>query len=245
MALLRRSYRVCTGQTALHLPARPLMVKHIKKGMVKMIKCNQIEMDGQSAIQITSEVTPQNIRRFRGLDFHLHLQGADAFSRSAYHNLVIRAIERHYFAPERYEERSELPDCLITRLLQRPSDETGWKLFRATIFADHLWLEYSYSENMSYQVLLDLGRDLTWLQCGIRDTDLRISEQRQAVITLSRELHPAPCSGMPGHGGAQLAHHKATVDLWHRTGNRSLTLDCERRYPSPYQRSQPVTSRAV
>ena len=103
------------------------MVKHIKKGMVKMIKCNQIEMDGQSAIQITSEVTPQNIRRFRGLDFHLHLQGADAFSRSAYHNLVIRAIERHYFAPERYEERSELPDCLITRLLQRPSDETGWK----------------------------------------------------------------------------------------------------------------------
>lgn len=221
------------------------MVKHIKKGMVKMIKCNQIEMDGQSAIQITSEVTPQNIRRFRGLDFHLHLQGADAFSRSAYHNLVIRAIERHYFAPERYEERSELPDCLITRLLQRPSGETGWKLFRATIFADHLWLEYSYSENMSYQVLLDLGRDLTWLQCGIRDTDLRISEQRQAVITLSRELHSAPCSGMPGHGGVQLAHHKATVDLWHRTGNHSLTLDCERRYPSPCQRSQPVTSRAV
>lgn len=245
MALLRRSYRVCTGPTASHLPARPLMVKHIKKGMVKMIKCNQIEMDGQSAIQITSEVTPQNIRRFRGLDFHLHLQGADAFSRSAYHNLVIRAIERHYFAPERYEERSELPDCLITRLLQRPSGETGWKLFRATIFADHLWLEYSYSENMSYQVLLDLGRDLTWLQCGIRDTDLRISEQRQAVITLSRELHSAPCSGMPGHGGVQLAHHKATVDLWHRTGNHSLTLDCERRYPSPCQRSQPVTSRAV
>ena len=221
------------------------MVKHIKKGMVKMIKCNRIEMDGQPAIQITSEVTPQNIRRFRGLDFHLHLQGADAFSRSAYHNLVIRAIERHYFAPERYEERSELPDCLITRLLQSPSGETGWKLFRATIFADHLWLEYSYSEDMSYQVLLDLGRDLTWLQCGIRDTDLRISEQRQAVITLSRELHSAPCSGMPGHGGAQLAYHKATVDLWHRTGNHSLTLDCERRYPSPRQRSQPVTSRAV
>lgn len=221
------------------------MVKHIKKGMVKMIKCNQIEMDGQSAIQITSEVTPQNIRRFRGLDFHLHLQGADAFSRSAYHNLVIRAIERHYFAPERYEERSELPDCLITRLLQSPSGETGWKLFRATIFADHLWLEYSYSEDMSYQVLLDLGRDLTWLQCGIRDTDIRISEQRQAVITLSRELHSAPCSGMPGHGGAQLAYHKATVDLWHRTGNHSLTLDCERRYPSPRQRSQPITSRAV
>lgn len=221
------------------------MVKHIKKGMVKMIKCNRIEMDGQSAIQITSEVTPQNIRRFRGLDFHLHLQGADAFSRSAYHNLVIRAIERHYFAPERYEERSELPDCLVTRLLQSPSGETGWKLFRATIFADHLWLEYSYSEDMSYQVLLDLGRDLTWLQCGIRDTDLRISEQRQAVITLSRELHSAPCSGMPGHGGAQLAYHKATVDLWHRTGNHSLTLDCERRYPSPRQRSQPVTSRAV
>lgn len=210
-----------------------------------MIKCNQIEMDGQSAIQITSEVTPQNIRRFRGLDFHLHLQGADAFSRSAYHNLVIRAIERHYFAPERYEERSELPDCLITRLLQSPSGETGWKLFRATIFADHLWLEYSYSEDMSYQVLLDLGRDLTWLQCGIRDTDIRISEQRQAVITLSRELHSAPCSGMPGHGGAQLAYHKATVDLWHRTGNHSLTLDCERRYPSPRQRSQPITSRAV
>lgn len=245
MALLRRSYRACTGPTASHLPARPLMVKHIKKGMVKMIKCNQIEMDGQSAIQITSEVTPQNIRRFRGLDFHLHLQGADAFSRSAYHNLVIRAIERHYFAPERYEERSELPDCLITRLLQSPSGETGWKLFRATIFADHLWLEYSYSEDMSYQVLLDLGRDLTWLQCGIRDTDIRISEQRQAVITLSRELHSAPCSGMPGHGGAQLAYHKATVDLWHRTGNHSLTLDCERRYPSPRQRSQPITSRAV
>lgn len=204
-----------------------------------MIKCYQHTVDGQSAIQLAAEVTPQTIHRFPGLRFHLNLEGVNAHSPAAYRNLVTRTLERHYISQQHCEERTRLPDCLVTRLLQQPSDETGWKLFQVTVFADLLRLEYSYSEDLSYQILLELGPDFTWLQCGLTDVVQRATEQHQATITMARELQAAPCSGLPGHGGTRLAHHHARVDFWQKGGNRTFRLDSNQRY-QPQAVSQAV-----
>ena len=182
---------------------------------------NQTLVNGEPALQLSADINHDNISGFPGLQLHLAAGRPYCVSAEIF-NLVISAIERHYDAYGSIsDERTNLPECLIHRLLQRPSADTGWKLFRATILADRLRLEYCFSENVHYQISIELRPKTTDLKCHIVTVGSRIIERLQLDVTFVRHLSsPNPLSGL-----SQTADYQADINLWQSNRISHYKLD--------------------